>query len=144
MNPRILVPLSCILGAAAVLAVGVSRDAQAAGKIEMIAVPTRSIEQSPPPGRAGNLERVRWSLRDRHGSIIGSALLNCRWHQKQERLCSGEVRLPLGKLTIAGSSATRNSGLWAVTGGTGRYDDAGGTLSFQAIGFAKLAVRITL
>jgi hypothetical protein len=114
------------------------------GQIVLTAVPARLVDEEPPPGRGGNVERVRWSLRDRHGNTLGSGLFSCRWHMKQERLCSGELRLPLGKLTVMGTSATRSVGLWAVTGGTGRYADAGGELSYQAIGFAKLAVRITL
>lgn len=114
------------------------------GRIVLTAVPGRLVNEESPPGRAGNVERVRWSLRDRRGNTIGSGLFSCRWHMRNERLCSGELRLPLGKITVMGSSATRSVGLWAVTGGTGRYADAAGELSYHAIGFAKLAVRITL
>lgn len=126
------------------LVVAVRSEGATTGKIEMIAVPARVQEEVPPSGRAGNFERLRWSLRNRFGKTIGAGIFNCRWHMRQERLCSGEIKLPLGKLTVMGSSSTRTSGTWAVTGGTGRYAAAGGVLTYVAISFDKLAVTITL
>ena len=133
-----------VLACLAMFLAVVSRSAHADGRIELVAVPARVVDEVPPPGRAGNFERLRWSLRNRYGKTIGSGVFNCRWHMRQERLCSGELRLPLGKLTVMGSSSTRTLGTWAVTGGTGRYARAGGELRFTAIGFTKLAVTIVI
>ena len=133
-----------MFGAIGLFALVMAVSASGAGRIELTAVPFRFTQVDPPGGRAGDLEWVRWSLRDRRGDTVGSGAFSCRWHRKQERLCSGEIKLPLGRLTVEGTSATRADGLWAVTGGTGRYKGAGGELAFRAISFSRLAVTISL
>lgn len=119
-------------------------EAIAAGRIELVAVPSRTVFSEPPPGRAGNMERLRWGLRDRYGRTVGTAIFSCRWHKKHERLCAGAIELPRGMITTAGTSETRSFGEWAVTGGTGVYHGAGGSLTFRSIGLRKLSVSITL
>lgn len=132
------------LAVVAILVGWMATASRAQGRIELTAVPIRVIEPGPPVGRSGDMERVRWSLRDRSGRNVGRAIYSCRWHREQERLCSGEMKLPLGTLVVSGSSPTRGEGLWAVTGGTGRYKGTGGELYWRAIGLHKLAVTITL
>lgn len=113
-------------------------------EIDLTAV--RSYHQIPqaPAGRAGDTSVGHWSLRDRHGNTIGAGDLNCRWIRAERRMCVGELRLPLGTIEFAGSSQTRNRGLFAVTGGTGHYRGAKGDLSFNETGVNRLTVIVTL
>lgn len=115
-----------------------------AATIQATVVPTRHSAPRLPLGRAGNIERVVWSVRDRFGRTIGVGLFNCRWTLRSERLCVGEIALPLGKIEVQGSSATRELGIWGVVGGTGRYVGASGELAFRAIGFRKLVISMTV
>lgn len=119
-------------------------EARGKGKIELTAIPSRAIQEAPPAGRPGDLERLHWSLRDRYGRKIGQAYFTCRWHRRHARLCIGEVTMPLGTMIAAGSSENRSVGTWAVTGGTGRYRNAGGELRFIATGVRRLTVTITI
>jgi len=122
----------------------VSSQAQAHATIEVTAVADRFETAAPPVGRAGDGERLTWRLRDRFGRPIGVGLLNCRWQQAQARLCTGELRFPLGKLAVVGASPTRSLGEWAVVGGTGRYLGANGVMEFRAIGLRRLTLIITI
>jgi hypothetical protein len=114
------------------------------GKIHVVAVTTRVEVENSPGGREGDTEWLRWSIRDRFGRTIGRAVLQCGWHRQFDRYCTGEIRLPSGKLTVAGASETRSLGLWAVTGGTGRYSSASGELRFVATGIDRLTITITI
>lgn len=98
----------------------------------------------PPFGRIGNVQGERWRITDRHGRRIGRMLQTCRWIVARARYCSGEVELPLGKLTYQGTSATTFEGEYALTGGTGRYRSGGGVMIFQAIGLRKNILLITI
>ena len=119
-------------------------DPSAGATIQVTVVPTRHLAPRLPAGRAGDLERLTWSVRDRHGRTIGVGLLSCRWVVEQARLCSGDIVLPMGKISVIGSSPTRELGVWSVVGGTGRYVGARGQLVFRAIGFRKLVVSMTV
>lgn len=114
------------------------------GTIEVIAVTGRYEVPGPPRGRAGNGERLRWSIRDRFGRTIGAGILGCRWEMRQARLCTGELQFPLGKLAVVGVSATRSLGEWAVVGGTGRYHGASGAMEFRATGLRRLTLTINI
>ena len=116
----------------------------AAATIQVTVVPTRHTAPRTPVGRTGDVERLVWSVRDRYGHTIGVGLFTCRWVLKQARLCSGDVVMPLGKISVLGSSPTRELGVWSVVGGTGRYVGARGELVFRAIGFRKLVVSMTV
>lgn len=96
------------------------------------------------PGRVQNSLQEQWLLSDRHGTRIGEMLLACRWVTERQRYCGGVLRLPLGDLTIQGSSPTRLEGLYAVTGGTRFYSGAGGQLGFVLVGLRKLVLYITV
>ena len=121
-----------------------SANAATSGSIQVTVVPTRWGAPRFPLGRSGDVERLYWSVRDRFGRTIGFGLFNCRWVLHSERLCYGEIVLPLGKIAVQGSSATRERGLFSVVGGTGRYVGASGELAFRAIGFRKLVVSMTV
>ena len=141
---RILVPL--LIGVAIALvwahtSAGV-RQTQTLRTIEVIAVTGRAETPAPPYGREGNSERLRWSIHDRFGRAIGVGIIGCRWQLNQARLCTGELRFPLGKISVSGVSATRSLGEWAVIGGTGRYLGAGGSMTFRAIGLRRLTLLI--
>lgn len=112
--------------------------------IAITAIPTRQTLPRPPGGRAGDVELLRWGLRDRFGRPIGVGLMECRWHRRLQRLCVGEIRLPLGTIAISGQSQTRSLGTWAVTGGTGRYLAAGGELRYVATDVDRLTITIVI
>ena len=126
-----------------VAAFSLAGTAQAA-TIQVTAVPTRHTAPRAPLGRAGDVERLAWSVRDRYGRTIGQGLFSCRWVLEQARLCNGDIILPLGKISVLGSSPTRELGVFSVVGGTGRYVGARGELVFRAIGFRKLVVSMTV
>jgi len=115
-----------------------------AATIQATVVPTRFVVPRLPAGRSGDVERLVWSVRDRFGRTIGVGLFSCRWVVRTARLCAGEIVLPLGKISVQGSSATRELGVYSVVGGTGRYVGASGELAFRAIGFRKLVVSMTV
>lgn len=119
-------------------------EARSQATIEVTAQAERFKTAAPPVGRAGDGERLTWRLNDRFGRPVGIGLLNCRWQLRQARLCTGELRFPLGKLAVVGSSPTRSLGEWAVVGGTGKYLGASGVLEFRAIGLRRLTLIITI
>lgn len=122
----------------------VSRVVVSLGTIQTTVVPTRHESPRLPRGRTGDLERITWSIRDRFGRTIGMGLFSCRWIVAEGRLCTGELVLPLGKISVTGSSPTRELGVYSVVGGTGRYVGAKGELTFRAIGSRKLVVSVTV
>jgi hypothetical protein len=137
----------CVLAAAAIVAlvfVSGADNATQARFIEVIAVTARAEVPAPPLGREGDGERLLWSIRDRFGRSIGVGIIGCRWQKDQARLCTGELRFPLGKISVSGVSQTRSLGEWAVIGGTGRYIGAGGQLTFRATGLRRLTVIIII
>ena len=113
-------------------------------RIEVTAVPSRYVVPHHPRGRVGDFERLHWAIHDRFGRSIGTGLFSCWWVVYQGRLCSGEVQLPLGKVTMIGSSPTRDVGVFSVVGGTGRYVGARGEVTFKAIGVRKLVVALSV
>lgn len=116
----------------------------AMGQIIVVTVTHRHETRLPPAGRSGDHESLVWSVRDRHGTTIGKVVLDCRWLGPQRRLCSGEMIMPLGKISVQGSSQTRDEGLFAVTGGVGRYANAGGSFGFTATGLSRMILVVTL
>lgn len=90
-----------------------------------------------PRGRVGNVSTQAWRVTNRHGHWIGRLVLACRWVVADERYCTGELQLPLGKIAVAGASPTPLEGEFAVLGGTDVYRGAGGSMVWFAIGVEK-------
>lgn len=78
------------------------------------------------------------------GRKIGNGNVLCRWANATRQLCWGEIRLPLGKLVIIGSSQTRILGEYAVIGGTGVYTFKQGLFAFRQLSVNKYAIRVLL
>lgn len=140
------------LAVAVVVVAWPSREsAQARGSqslVGMIQVTAQNISvttrRSGPVGRRGDATEQVWSLRSRYGHEVGRWLLSCRWVSDVSRLCTTVVRMPLGQITATGASATPYVGTYAVVGGTGVYDGAGGAAEFVSIGRGKLILSIQL
>ena len=66
--------------------------------------------------------------RDRHG------VLTCTYLSRTQRSCNGTYLLPRGMILTAGVLNTRLLYTAAITGGTGLYDNARGTLTVTAKG----------
>ena len=80
----------------------------------------------------GDMEIIRHRLFDRTGqpNVIGRAELVCTFvDARRSRSCRGTYILPRGKIMVAGPLQYRQFYVLAVTGGTGLYDNARGTLS---------------
>jgi hypothetical protein len=96
------------------------------------------------PGRQSDLILQSWRINDRVGTVIGRMVQQCRWVTRIARLCLGELALPRGKIMFQGSSPSRFDGEYAVTGGTGAYQSAGGVMLYTAIGLRKTVLLITV
>ena len=80
----------------------------------------------------GDMEIVRQRLFDRHSPprLIGRAELICNFvDSRRARVCRGTYFMPKGKLVVGGSLSFRQFYDLAVTGGTGLYDNARGTVT---------------
>jgi hypothetical protein len=65
---------------------------------------------------------------------IGTAVLTCTYLSKTQRSCNGTYLLPRGMILTAGVLKSRLLYTAAITGGTGLYDNARGTLTVTAKG----------
>ncbi len=80
----------------------------------------------------GDVEIVRHRLfeRRRPRNVIGRAELVCTFvDNRRSRSCRGTYILPRGKIVVGGSIQYHQFYVLAVTGGTGLYDNARGTLT---------------
>ena len=78
------------------------------------------------------MEIIRQRLFDRTSAknLIGRAEIMCTFvDSKRARLCRGTYFMPKGKLMVGGSLSFRQFYDLAVTGGTGLYDNARGTVT---------------
>jgi hypothetical protein len=83
----------------------------------------------------GDMEIIRQQLYDRSPRLIGRAELVCTFvDSRRSRVCRGTYFLPRGKLVVGGSLLFRQFYDMAVTGGTGLYDNARGTLTVTRMG----------
>ncbi len=87
-----------------------------------------------PTDGIGSGEVARLSLfgSSRKSRPIGHAVLTCMDVGQNERSCSGTYILPRGMIQTEGILKTRLLYVQAVTGGTGLYDNARGTLTVTA------------
>jgi hypothetical protein len=78
----------------------------------------------------GDMEIIRQRLYDRKSRLIGRAELMCTFvDTRRSRICRGTYFLPRGKLVVGGSLLYRQFYDLAVTGGTGLYDNARGSVT---------------
>ncbi len=78
----------------------------------------------------GDMEIIHQRLVDRQGRRIGHAELLCTFvDSRRLRICRGTYHAPKGKLIVGGSLSFRQFYDLAVTGGTGLYDNARGTVT---------------
>jgi hypothetical protein len=87
-------------------------------------------------GGSGDVEIARFSLFAPENSSrpIGHAVLSCTFVSKSERTCTGTYVVPRGMILTAGVLKTRLLYTAAITGGTGLFDNARGTLTVTAKG----------
>jgi hypothetical protein len=85
----------------------------------------------------GDVEIVRLRLYNRRITTrtIGRGDLVCTFVDTRIRLCEGAYALPRGKLVVSGTISSRLLFDLAVTGGTGLYDNARGSLTVTTTGF---------
>jgi hypothetical protein len=86
-------------------------------------------------GRMGDTEIVRQRLyKPPLTRSIGRGDLLCTYVDRKGRQCIGTYSLPRGKIMVAGAITSRLLFEIAVTGGTGLYDNARGTLTVTSTG----------
>jgi len=88
------------------------------------------------PGGMGNLEIANLQLfgTSTQSRPIGTGVLTCTYLSSTQRSCSGTYHLPRGMILTAGVLKSRLLYTAAITGGTGLYDNARGTLTVTAKG----------
>ena len=83
----------------------------------------------------GDMEIIRQRLYDRTSRLIGRAELMCTFvDSRRSRICRGTYFMPKGKLVVGGSLQYRQFYDLAVTGGTGLYDNARGSVTVTRMG----------
>jgi hypothetical protein len=90
-----------------------------------------------PEGRSpGDVEITRRLLFNRRITPrpLGHADLVCTYTFGNTRQCTGTYELPAGKLVVSGPMTFRQFFQLAVVGGTGKYDNVGGTLTVTSLG----------
>jgi hypothetical protein len=87
-------------------------------------------------GGMGDLEIANLRLfgTSTQSRAIGTGVLTCTFVSKTQRTCNGSYLLPRGMIQTAGVLNTRLLYTAAITGGTGLYDNARGTLTVTAKG----------
>jgi allene oxide cyclase-like protein len=95
----------------------------------------------------GDLDACRGRLRDTAGAAAGRAHWTCVYlgSTRAGSDCTAAVTLRGGTLQAAGVlSHTSPRSVWAITGGTGSYAGARGTVELRQVSAKRTAARITL
>lgn len=105
----------------------------AAGLIRIFSLQTGQAEISHgTPSNVGDITLIGTSLRARNNKTIGYSTMTCIAFGKTLpgaiSQCTATYRLPLGKIVVTGTRKRRDFYVLAVTGGTGIYSRASGTL----------------
>jgi hypothetical protein len=84
----------------------------------------------------GSREIVRTALYQRSGDkpVLGQAAMLCTYVATNQRSCTTTYTLPRGTIVVSGILSSRLLYELAITGGTGLYDNARGTLTNTTIG----------
>jgi hypothetical protein len=104
------------------------------------------VDNAPTGDSPGDLLVFTERLYDRHGKRIGSDAASCVRLFDKASLCHGTYKLPGGRLMVQllqpGPTGTYDQ---AITGGTGRFDGAHGTVRVaQKTGGDRFTFRIRL
>jgi hypothetical protein len=125
---------------AVVTAVAVARSGGATTGPSQIRITDVQVEYrqvlSGGQGRIGDMEVIRQRLYNPSISErpIGRGYLLCTFVNDRSRQCTATYLLPRGKIVVAGALDSRLFYELAVTGGTGLYDNARGTLTVTSTG----------
>ena len=114
-------------------------------KFHFVDTPPLGGERKPPtPGD----QFILSGADQRSGKIVGQAIITCVvaiGGAKGQSECTGSASLGTGSLTFQGDSHTDSNGdTFAVTGGTGTYAGASGSLVAKDGGGGKEDITITL
>jgi fermentation-respiration switch protein FrsA (DUF1100 family) len=131
--PRVVVAL--VLGALVVvgLTAGLSSGATGPAVVRLTDLQTKL---TPFGHSVGGGEVARLTLYGSRSTkrAIGHGVLLCTFVGDSERHCEGSYVLPRGTIETAGVLKSRLIYMHAITGGTGLYDNARGTLTVTAKG----------
>lgn len=127
--------MACLAAALAAAGLAAQRSSGSTGPAE-VRLTDRQIADGSfgPADGMGSGEVARLSLfgSSRKSRPIGHAVITCIDVGQNERSCSGTYILPRGMIQTAGILKTRLLYVQAITGGTGVYDNARGTLTVTA------------
>ncbi len=133
----IAVPLG-ILFAATAVGVAAERSHESTGPavVRLTDVQRTLRHVSVSEDRMGDLDIANLQLfgTTNQSRPIGTGVLTCTYLSKTQRSCSGTYLLPRGMILTAGVLKSRLLYTAAITGGTGLYDNARGTLTVTAKG----------
>jgi hypothetical protein len=124
-----------VLAGAALLAIPWESTSDAGTGPAIVRITDRQLTQKrvdlgPRGTSPGDLEIVRHRLFDRARNVIGRSELVCTFvDNRRSRSCRGTYILPRGKIVVGGSLQYHQFYVLAVTGGTGLFDNARGTLT---------------
>ena len=110
---------------------------------------TKTIRVAPARVGLGDEQVASGVLVDVDGRRAGTFGVTCTLivvhAQYSLELCDGWGQLTGGQLTIAGvSRSNANHAIWAITGGTGRYQTAQGEIQLDQLNNHQTAVTFTL
>jgi hypothetical protein len=110
---------------------------------------TKTIHIAPARVSLGDEQVTSGVLVDVNGQRAGSFGVTCTliavYRQSTLERCDGWGQLTGGQLTIAGISRSNTShAIWAITGGTNRYQTARGEIQLDQLNNHQTAVTVTL
>jgi hypothetical protein len=113
------------------------------------AVVAHAGEAGPGPDSVGHVQLASGDLRDVRGGSVGSFAYRCRWTSRlaggdfAER-CSGRGTTVDGRVDFAGGTHRRTlSHTFSITGGTGRYAAARGSVEVRDVTEAESVITLT-
>ncbi|HZP72299.1 MAG TPA: hypothetical protein VFA97_02870 [Gaiellaceae bacterium] len=134
--PR-LTGVAAVCAAAAIVAAGIAADRshEATGPAEVRLTDRQVADASFGPADgigSGEVTRLNLYGSSHKSRAIGHAVLMCIDVGRSERSCNATYILPRGMIQTGGILKTRLLYVQAITGGTGIYDNARGTLTVTA------------
>jgi hypothetical protein len=133
--PRVLGILAVGVVAAAALGFAADRSSEATGpaavRLTDLQTTFTQFGENNSPG-SGEIMRFTLFGSSSTTKAIGHAVILCTYVGQGERSCSGTYVVPRGTIQTAGILRTRLLYNQAITGGTGLFDNARGTLTVTA------------